>query len=68
MTKNLGGGDRIIRLLVGAGLIVAAFILAPLATGWAHWVALAVGVVLILTALVAVCPAYLPFGLRTCRR
>lgn len=66
--KNLGPADRIVRTLAGIALLLAAFFAAPLAAGWAHWVALAVAVVLIGTALVSVCPAYLPFNVRTCRR
>ena len=65
--KNLGTADRLVRLVIGLALIAAAFLAAPLAAGWPHWVALVVGGVLVLTALVAVCPAYLPFGIRTCR-
>ena len=64
--KNLGTADRVIRLILGAGLILAAFLAAPLAAGWLHYGAIVVGAVLVLTALVAVCPAYLPFGIRTC--
>ncbi len=64
--KNLGGADRAIRLVLGIALAAAAFVAEPLATGWPHWATLAVSAVLVLTALVAVCPAYLPFGIRTC--
>jgi hypothetical protein len=57
MTKNMGTADRAIRAVVGIALI-----------GWgiyAHnWLG-AIGVVLLGTALVSWCPAYLPFGIRT---
>lgn len=59
MTKNMGGLDRGLRLVVGIVLIALA------ATGtlgaWAY-----IGIVPILTAFVGVCPAYLPFGIKTC--
>lgn len=60
MTRNVGGIDRILRAVVGIGLILAAF------TGvvgmWGY-----IGVVPLLTAVIGWCPAYLPFGIRTCR-
>lgn len=59
MVANVGGIDRIVRIAVGAGLIVAA------ATGYIGewgWI----GVVPLATGLFRVCPAYLPFGIRTC--
>ena len=67
MQKNMGTSDRAIRIIAGVVLLVIAFALPALATGVWHWIALIVGGVLILTSLVGVCPAYLPFGLKTCR-
>jgi hypothetical protein len=62
MTKNVGGIDRILRIIVGLGLIAFALFstheLAP--WGW-------VGVVPLGTALIGWCPAYLPFGIKTCK-
>jgi uncharacterized membrane protein YfcA len=59
MTKNVGGIDRTLRILVGLGLIAAA------ATGtvglWGY-----LGVVPLLTGLVGWCPPYALFGFNTC--
>lgn len=66
--KNMGSADRIIRAVVGIAVLVAAFFAPPLMAGWLHWIALAAGAILIVTALVSVCPAYMPFGIRTCRQ
>jgi hypothetical protein len=59
MTKNVGGIDRTLRILVGLGLIAAA------ATGtvglWGY-----LGVVPLLTGLVGWCPPYAMFGFNTC--
>lgn len=59
MTKNVGGIDRIIRIVVGLALIVAA------ATGavglWGY-----VGVVPLLTGLMGWCPPYAILGFNTC--
>jgi hypothetical protein len=59
MTKNVGGIDRIIRIVVGAALIAAA------ATGtvglWGY-----IGVVPLLTGLMGWCPPYALLGFSTC--
>ena len=59
MTANVGGVDRIARIVVGLALIVAAL------TGLLGWWAL-IGIVPLVTGLIRFCPAYLPFGLKTC--
>ncbi|MBU2581397.1 MAG: DUF2892 domain-containing protein [Alphaproteobacteria bacterium] len=65
---NVGGVDRILRFIVGAVLIALPFAMPDLEY-WANPVfyygALAVGAVLMLTALVRFCPVYLPIGLNT---
>ena len=59
MKTNIGSIDKILRIVVGLALIVAAF------TGflgvWA-WI----GVVPLATALMGWCPAYTLFGISTC--
>jgi hypothetical protein len=59
MTKNVGGIDRTIRIVVGIALIAAA------ATGtvglWGY-----VGVVPLLTGLMGWCPPYALLGFNTC--
>lgn len=57
---NMGQIDRIIRLVVGAGLIVPLFVLD---NNWRYLGIL--GIVLVLTAVVGVCPLYLPFKIDT---
>ncbi|MGE4280639.1 MAG: DUF2892 domain-containing protein [Magnetospirillum sp.] len=60
MSKNVGGIDRILRIVVGLALIALAV------TGtvglWGY-----IGVVPLLTGLIGWCPAYLPLGIKTCR-
>ncbi|RJF68740.1 YgaP family membrane protein [Rhodopseudomonas palustris] len=58
MTTNVGMIDRLLRAVVGIGLITWALTGGPI---WA-WV----GVVPLLTAAVGFCPAYTLFGIRTC--
>ena len=59
---NVGGIDRILRVLVGIALL-AAFFMFP-AEPWRYWTL--VGVVPLLTGLFATCPAYSLFGMSTC--
>ena len=58
MQHNVGGADRIIRIVVGIALIVWAILGGPV---WA-WI----GVLPLATGLIGWCPAYLPFGIKTC--
>jgi len=59
MTKNVGGIDRTLRIIVGLGLV-----------GWGlatqNWWG-AIGIVPLFTAAIGWCPAYAPFGIKTCR-
>ena len=59
MNANVGNIDRAIRILLGLGLIVATLAGAIGAWGW-------LGVIPLATGIFRVCPAYLPFGIRTC--
>ncbi|WP_293766084.1 DUF2892 domain-containing protein [uncultured Aquitalea sp.] len=60
MSPNVGGIDRILRIAIGLALIGAT--LAGLLPAWG-WI----GVVPLATGLIRWCPAYLPFGLKTCK-
>jgi hypothetical protein len=57
MTMNIGSVDRIVRAVVGIGLIAWALTGGPV---WA-WI----GVLPLLTSVVGWCPAYVPFGFST---
>lgn len=59
MKANVGGIDRILRILVGLGLIALVFVGPMTPWGW-------VGVVPLLTGLVKFCPVYTLLGLNTC--
>ena len=62
MIRNVGGIDRILRIVVGLALI-AAFFLHPTASY--RWLYL-IGVVPLLTGLMKTCPAYSLLGINTC--
>ena len=57
MKKNIGTTDRILRIVIGLGIIAYGVVNHS-------WLG-AIGVIPLLTAFVAFCPAYLPFGLST---
>lgn len=59
MNANVGNIDRGIRIVVGLGLIGATLAGAIGAWGW-------LGIIPLATGLFRFCPAYLPFGIRTC--
>ena len=62
MKKNVGGIDRILRGVAGVAILAWG-----LATGQPWWVDVIGGIVL-LTALISFCPAYLPLGLSTAKK
>jgi hypothetical protein len=62
MKINVGGIDRILRIVVGLGVLSLLFVL----EGNARWWGL-VGFVPLITGLIGWCPAYLPFGMSTCK-
>ena len=66
MAKNVGGIDRVIRAVAGAGLIYYAMSNLPGAEDMMVPAGI-VGFVLLLTAIFGFCPAYLPFGIKTCK-
>ncbi len=62
MKPNVGGIDRILRIVVGLAIVASALVLPEGYRGWA-----AVGLIPLATGLIGWCPAYLPFGLSSCR-
>ena len=68
---NVGSLDRMIRFIVGALLVAAAFV--PPLAGWVaplgawKYALTAWGVVMLLTAAIRFCPAYSLLGIKTCR-
>lgn len=60
MVKNVGGIDKMLRIAVGTLLIVLALTGTIGVWGW-------LGIIPLATGLVGTCPAYLPFGIKTCK-
>lgn len=59
MKINIGGADKILRIVLGISIIVIGFV-------FKSWWGV-IGVVPLLTAFLGTCPLYLPFGISTCK-
>jgi hypothetical protein len=62
-TKNIGSTDRILRIVLGAGLLLWFFL--DQGTGAWHYAKL-IGVIPLLTGLISSCPLYTVLGMSTC--
>ena len=62
LKKNVGGIDRILRIVVGLALIAGFFLNRESAYSWLYLI----GIVPLVTGLMSTCPAYSIFGLSTC--
>ena len=60
MTQNIGGVEKIIRIVLGVALLVWGFVLSDPVNYWG-----AIGVVPLLTALIGWCPAWSMVGINT---
>lgn len=61
MKANVGGFDKILRIVVGLGIIVGFGL-----TG--NYVIAALGVIPVVTAFINWCPAYIPFGISSAKK
>jgi hypothetical protein len=59
MKKNIGTPERVIRAIVGIGIMCLAFVGSK--TPWAY-----LGVIPFLTGIVGFCPPYALLGIKTC--
>ena len=66
MQTNVGGIDRVLRVIIGLVLLAYALRLGFSATGW-NWVGW-IGVVPLATAIFGNCPLYSLIGVNTCPR
>ena len=60
MKANVGSIDQAVRVIVGLALIVATLVGAVGLWGW-------IGILPLLTGSFRFCPAYIPFGISTCK-
>ncbi len=59
MKTNVGKADRVARVIIGVVILSLGF-------WFKSWLGL-IGIVPIFTAAIGWCPAYLPFGINTCK-
>jgi fatty acid desaturase len=64
MKKNMGGADRIIRMIVAA--VIAFLYFNAIISGTLGLVLLIVAIVFVLTSFVSICPFYSILGFNTC--
>jgi hypothetical protein len=69
MVVNVGTVDRVVRLVLGVGLIVVVLYggLAFFDGAFAKYIAIIVGLVLAITGLMKTCPIYSILGIGTCK-
>ncbi len=60
---NEGTIDRVLRIILGFGLISAYFLYPDSAYSWAFWI----GVIPAVTGILGWCPLYSIFGIKTCK-
>ena len=65
MSANVGGFDRLIRVIIAIAAIAGAIALG-FGSAWA-WVLVVVAAIMVVTAAVGFCPLYRVFGMSTCR-
>ena len=58
--KNEGAVDRVVRIIIGAGVLSLVWIGPQTAWGW-------IGLIPLITGIAGTCPAYSIFGMSTCR-
>jgi len=62
MKSNVGSIDRILRIVIGVAAVTFAMLSDHELAIWGL-----IGIVPLATALIGWCPAYLPFGIKTCK-
>lgn len=60
MQANVGGIDRILRILIGVALLIWGFSIP-------NYLLMIVGLVPLITGFMKWCPAYTLFGIKTCK-
>lgn len=66
MKANMGGADRIVRVIVA--IVIAVLYFTHIIDGTLGLILLILGGVFVLTSLVSFCPLYTLFGVNTCKR
>ncbi|WP_372838986.1 DUF2892 domain-containing protein [Phaeovulum sp.] len=62
LKENVGTIDRVLRIVIGAGLILGYFLNPDGAYSWLYWL----GLIPLATGLMKTCPLYSILGMSTC--
>lgn len=62
MAKNVGGIDRILRIVIGAALLIGFFMNPDASLRWLYLI----GIIPLFTGLFGTCPLYSMLGVNTC--
>lgn len=65
MKKNMGQGDRFLRIIIA--VIIAILYFSGVISGTLGLVLLILAGIFILTSFISFCPLYAPFGISTCK-
>jgi hypothetical protein len=66
MKKNMGSIDKVLRILVAIAFVILYF--TNVVTGVWGIVMLVIAAIFVITSIIGICPAYLPFGISTCKK
>jgi len=66
MKKNMGGTDKLIRILLSIIFFLLYF--TGVVSGTLGGILVALGGVFVITSFIGTCPLYVPFGLSTCKK
>lgn len=66
MKQNIGGADKLIRIFIA--IVCSVLFITGVVAGTVGYIVLAVGAILLGTALINFCPLYKIVGINTCRR
>ncbi|WP_434286607.1 YgaP family membrane protein [Celeribacter sp. SCSIO 80788] len=64
LKKNVGGIDRILRIVIGLALILGFFLNTEASLRWLYLI----GIIPLVTGLISSCPLYSIFGINTCKK
>ncbi|ATG47353.1 YgaP family membrane protein [Celeribacter ethanolicus] len=64
LKKNVGGLDRILRIVIGLALILGFFLNTEASLRWLYLI----GIIPLVTGLISSCPLYSIFGINTCKK
>ncbi|MCW8982328.1 MULTISPECIES: DUF2892 domain-containing protein [Altibacter] len=66
MKKNMGGTDRMLRIVIALGILALYYF--RIIEGTLGIVLLVLASIFVITSFVSFCPLYAPFGISTCKR